>query len=88
MEQYELPQFLVIFVNPKDKMGLEEHTCQPLLDFPDDKIYTHATLRSLSTGYYFPELYTFTVTDCTTLIQIFSSCYIFSTTIYFFFFKR
>lgn len=47
MEQHELPQFLAIFVNPRDKTEIEEHICHPLipyLDLPDDKIYAHATL--------------------------------------------
>lgn len=62
MEEHELPQFLAIFVNPKDKTGTEEHVCHLLLDLPNDKVYAHATLGSLSKGYYFSELYTFTVT--------------------------
>lgn len=76
---HKLPQFPVIFANPKDKMGLKEHVCHPLLALPDDKIYVHATLGSLSKGYYFSEPYTFTVTDCITLTQIFPSGHIFST---------
>lgn len=78
-ELHELPQFLAIFVNPKDKMGFEEHLCHPLLDLPDDKIFGYADPGSLSKGYYFSELHTFTVTDCITLTQIFPSVYIFNT---------
>jgi len=59
-------------------MGLEEHICHPLLDLTDDKVYAHATLGSLTKGYYFSELHTFTVTDCITLTQIFPSGFIFS----------
>lgn len=78
-EQHEVPQFLAIFVNPKNKMGLEEHICHRFLDLPDDKTYAHATPGPLSKGYYFSELYTFTVTGCITLIQFFPSDHIFST---------
>lgn len=78
MEQHELLQFPPMFVNPKDKMGLE-HICHPLLDLPDYKIYTHAILRSLIRDIIFQSSIPSTVTDYITLTQIFSSGYVFST---------
>lgn len=52
MEQHQLPQFFTYFftVNLKAKMGPEEYGCYPPPDLLDNKIYAHATLRSLGVG--------------------------------------
>lgn len=40
----------LLSVNFKARMGLEEYGCYPFPDFLHNKIYAHATLRSLGVG--------------------------------------
>lgn len=61
----------LLTVNLKAKIGLEEYGCYPLLDLMDNKIYAHATLRSIGVGLDCYGIFqsccppgTFTVTNC------------------------